>query len=55
VNLLCIDIGNTNIVVGTYRENQLVDVVRLETIYPNIKKRVDLKTTNYIAISSVVP
>jgi type III pantothenate kinase len=55
VNLLCVDIGNTNIVIGNYNGNQLIDVKRIETDHPNIEKELDLKTPNYVAISSVVP
>ena len=55
MNLLCIDIGNTNIVIGTYNGSQLVGVNRIETNHPNIEKEFDLKPPHYVAISSVVP
>ena len=55
MNLMCIDIGNTNIVIGRYSDNELIDVKRIETAHPNIEKVLDLKTSDYIAISSVVP
>ena len=55
MNLTCIDIGNTNIVIGTYNNNKLIDVSRLETIQTNFDSALDLKNSNYIAISSVVP
>ena len=55
MSLLCIDIGNTNIVIGTYKDNQLIDIKRIETNHPDIEKELDLKTPNYFALSSVVP
>tara|TARA_B100000427_G_scaffold305204_1_gene291035 strand:+ start:2879 stop:3613 length:735 start_codon:yes stop_codon:yes gene_type:complete len=55
MNLTCIDIGNTNIVIGTYNNNKLIDVSRLETNQTNFDSALDLKNSNYIAISSVVP
>ena len=55
MNLTCIDIGNTNIVIGVYNNNELVDVSRLETNQTNFDSVLDLKNSNYIAISSVVP
>ena len=55
MNLTCIDIGNTNIVIGIYNNNELIDVRRLETNQTNFDLELDLKNSNYIAISSVVP
>ena len=55
MNLICIDIGNTNIVIGVYNDNELVDVRRLETNQANFVSALDLKNYNYIVISSVVP
>ena len=55
MSLACIDIGNTNIVIGIYNDNELVDVRRLETNQANFDSALDLKNSNYIVISSVVP
>ena len=55
MNLTCIDIGNTNIVIGIYYNNELIDVKRLEPNQTNFDLELDLKNANYIAISSVVP
>ena len=55
MNLICVDIGNTNIVIGVYNDSSLLEIRRLETAHPNIEKELDLKKYNYIAISSVVP
>jgi len=55
MNLTCIDIGNTNIVIGFYNDNELIDVRRLETNQTNFDSVLDLKNSNYFAISSVVP
>tara|TARA_Y100000996_G_scaffold369398_1_gene316346 strand:+ start:747 stop:1469 length:723 start_codon:yes stop_codon:yes gene_type:complete len=55
MNLMCIDIGNTNIVIGVYNDNNLLGIRRLKTTRRNIEKELDLKKYNYIAISSVVP
>ena len=53
MNLTCIDIGNTNIVMGLYKNNSLVNVQRIET--NEIEKKLNLNTDYLIAISSVVP
>ena len=55
MSIACIDIGNTNIVIGIYNDNELVDVRRLETNQANFDSALDLKNSNYIVISSVVP
>ena len=55
MNLLCIDIGNTNIVLGTYDQDELVSVDRIETNKNKLHKNIHFKYMNSIAISSVVP
>tara|TARA_B100000287_G_C20632954_1_gene780564 strand:- start:866 stop:1582 length:717 start_codon:yes stop_codon:yes gene_type:complete len=55
MNLACIDIGNTNIVIGFYKDNKLVNVKRFETDKNEIIKNIDFKNIKSIAISSVVP
>ena len=55
MNLMCIDIGNTNIVSGVYKNNQLVDVQRIQTSKDAINKKLTLDFSFNIAISSVVP
>ena len=55
MNLTCIDIGNTNIVMGLYKNNSLVNVQRIETNEIEIEKKLNLNTDHLIAISSVVP
>ena len=55
MNLTCIDIGNTNIVIGTYNDNELINVKRVPTNQANIQKELDLDFSNSIAISSVAP
>ena len=50
--MICLDIGNTNIVAGYYKNDKLYNVLRINT-----KQYRDLKKENHdiIAISSVVP
>ena len=55
MNLVCIDIGNTNIVVGTYDNEALINVSRIETDKNKLYEAIDLKKIKSIAISSVVP
>tara|TARA_Y100001970_G_scaffold174821_1_gene213306 strand:- start:228 stop:944 length:717 start_codon:yes stop_codon:yes gene_type:complete len=55
MNLLCIDIGNTNIVLGTYNQDKLVSVNRIETNKNKLHENIHFKNMNSIAISSVVP
>ena len=55
MNLACIDIGNTNIVIGFYKNHKLVNVKRFETDKSEIIKNIDFKNIKSIAISSVVP
>ena len=55
MNLLCIDIGNTNIVLGTYNQDKLVSVDRIETNKNKLHENIHFKNMNSIAISSVVP
>ncbi len=55
MNLLCIDIGNTNIVLGTYDQDELVSVDRIETNKNKLHENIHFKNMNSIAISSVVP
>ena len=55
MTLMCIDIGNTNIVSGIYKKGQLVDIKRMNTNKNAIDKNIDFSTTDNIAISSVVP
>ena len=55
MTLMCIDIGNTNIVSGIYKNSQLVDIKRMDTNKNAIDKNIDFSTTDNIAISSVVP
>ena len=52
--LVCIDIGNTNIVIGSYNEASLYNINRIETNELEIKK-IGLSDFQNIAISSVVP
>jgi len=55
VNLLCIDIGNTNVVSGLYKNDTLINVQRIETKKDIIDKNLNLSVADDIAISSVVP
>ena len=55
MNLLCIDIGNTNIVLGAYNQDKLVSVDRIETNKNKLHENIHFKNMNSIAISSVVP
>ena len=55
MNLTCIDIGNTNIVIGNYIKNELVGLRRIETNQLIIDNKLDLQNSDSIAISSVVP
>ena len=55
MNLTCIDIGNTNIVIGNYIKNELVSLKRIETNQYVIDNKLDLQISEFIAISSVVP
>lgn len=55
MNLLCIDIGNTNIVLGTYNQDKLVNINRIETNKNKLHENIHFKNMNSIAISSVVP
>ena len=52
--LACIDIGNTNTVIGSYKETLLYNINRIETDEFEIKK-ITLSDFENIAISSVVP
>jgi len=52
--LACIDIGNTNIVIGFYNQNELYQTSRIETNELNLNK-INLSRFENIAISSVVP
>ena len=52
--LVCIDIGNTNIVIGFYNITSLYDICRIETDKLNLKK-INISDFENIAISSVVP
>ena len=55
MKLMCIDIGNTNIVAGIYNDNQLEKIQRLESSKKAIDKSLDLNLVDKIALSSVVP
>jgi len=55
MNLACIDIGNTNTVVGFYKNQNLVNVKRFETDKNEIIKSLNFEKFKSIAISSVVP
>ena len=55
MSLMCIDIGNTNIVSGIYSQDKLTYVQRIETSKDAINQKLDLSLANNIAISSVVP
>tara|TARA_A100001011_G_C14320541_1_gene850386 strand:+ start:4632 stop:5348 length:717 start_codon:yes stop_codon:yes gene_type:complete len=55
-SIICIDIGNTNIVVGRFLENSLKNIKRFETSYESINDITkNYLTSDLIAISSVVP
>ena len=54
MNLVCIDIGNTNVVIGYYHKNQLIEIKRIETTQFKINE-LNLLSNKNIAISSVVP
>lgn len=53
--LKCIDIGNTNVVIGTYIENKLQSVDRFESSISLLQKKIRFDNNYHIAISSVVP
>ena len=53
--LKCIDIGNTNVVIGTYEENKLRNLERFESSIALLQKKINFDTNYRIAISSVVP
>ena len=55
MKLMCIDIGNTNIVSGVYNNNQLENIQRIETSKDTIDKNLNLNLADKIVISSVVP
>ena len=55
MKLMCIDIGNTNIESGVYKNNQLENVQRIETSKDTIDKNLNLNLADEIVISSVVP
>ena len=55
MSLMCIDIGNTNIVSGIYSQDKLTHVQRIETSKDAINQKLDLSLANNVAISSVVP
>ena len=55
MSLMCIDIGNTNIVSGIYSQDKLTYVQRIETSKDAINQKLDLSLANNVAISSVVP
>ena len=55
MNLLCIDIGNTNVVSGLYKNDTLINIKRIETKEAIIDKNLTLDIADNIAISSVVP
>ena len=52
--LVCIDIGNTNIVIGFYNKTSLYNISRIETDELELKK-INFSDFKNIAISSVVP
>ena len=52
--LACIDIGNTNIVIGLYNKNNLIKTYRIETNVSELDK-INFSEFGNIAISSVVP
>ena len=52
--LACIDIGNTNIVIGIYNKNNLIKTYRIETNKLELNK-INFSEFENIAISSVVP
>jgi len=52
--LACIDIGNTNIVIGLYNKNNLIKTYRIETNKLELNK-INFSEFENIAISSVVP
>ena len=55
-SITCIDIGNTNIVTGTYLENSLKEIRRFETSEKSILEIIKQSSeSNALAISSVVP
>ena len=53
-DLVCIDIGNTNIVIGFYDESKLYKIHRIETNDTELNK-IKFSEFKHIAISSVVP
>ena len=53
-DLVCIDIGNTNIVIGFYNESKLYKIHRIETNDTELNK-IKFSEFKHIAISSVVP
>ena len=53
-NLACIDIGNTNIVIGIYNKNNLIKTYRIETNKLELNK-INFSEFENNAISSVVP
>jgi len=55
MNLICIDIGNTNIVVGKYSNHKLIKIIRMATNQTEIDKNININQDSNIAISSVVP
>ena len=55
MTLMCIDIGNTNIVSGIYENEQLIDIKRIDTNINAIDENIDFSVTDNVAISSVVP
>ena len=55
MNLTCIDIGNTNIVIGSYKDGNLKTSIRIQTDSRQINKKINFENLGYVAISSVVP
>ena len=55
MSLMCVDIGNTNIVSGIYSQDKLTHVQRIETSKDAINQKLNLSLANNVAISSVVP
>ena len=53
--LKCIDIGNTNVVVGTYIQNKLKNIERFESEISVLEQELKISNSCQIAISSVVP
>ena len=53
--LMTIDIGNTNIVIGSYDKNKLINIDRIKTNPSDIAGDLELNDSDFIAISSVVP